>query len=262
MKPLLFLLLPGAAAAAPLDCLIEPRAIVEIAAADEGRIEEVLVARGDRVAEGDVLVRLDDEMQRLQLATVRSRAESDLEVRAGETRLELRETELARATQLAARNAGAATAVDEARIEVALTEIAIEEARLARTLAGIEAEQAEALLERRVVRSPSDGIVVAVEAARGEYAGQQAILVTLAQIDPLHVEVFAPPQYFNRLSLGDSYMVRQTTPLEGAYMATVSVVDQIFDAASNTFGVRLDLPNPDGTIPAGTRCTVDFDLPE
>jgi hypothetical protein len=32
----------------------------------------------------------------------------------------------------------------------------------------------------------------------------------------------------------------------------------VIDAASGTFGVRLDLPNPDGQIPGGLHCTVKF----
>ena len=40
--------------------------------------------------------------------------------------------------------------------------------------------------------------------------------------------------------------------------AKVIVVDRIFDAASGTTGVRLQLANPDGLIPAGQRCVVRF----
>ena len=39
------------------------------------------------------------------------------------------------------------------------------------------------------------------------------------------------------------------------------MVDRVFDAASGTFGVRLDLPNSDGALPAGQRCIVSFALP-
>jgi multidrug efflux pump subunit AcrA (membrane-fusion protein) len=41
-------------------------------------------------------------------------------------------------------------------------------------------------------------------------------------------------------------------------IGTISVVDPIIDAASGTFSVRLDLPNPDGGIPGGLHCTVKF----
>jgi multidrug efflux pump subunit AcrA (membrane-fusion protein) len=39
--------------------------------------------------------------------------------------------------------------------------------------------------------------------------------------------------------------------------ARVTHVDKIIDAASNTFRVRLSLPNPGNRLPAGARCKVD-----
>jgi multidrug efflux pump subunit AcrA (membrane-fusion protein) len=37
-------------------------------------------------------------------------------------------------------------------------------------------------------------------------------------------------------------------------------VDRVIDAATNTFRVRLELPNPGGVLPAGLRCKVDLGL--
>jgi membrane fusion protein, heavy metal efflux system len=42
--------------------------------------------------------------------------------------------------------------------------------------------------------------------------------------------------------------------------AVVKTVDRVIDAASNTFRVRLELPNADGKLPAGLRCKVDLGL--
>ena len=39
---------------------------------------------------------------------------------------------------------------------------------------------------------------------------------------------------------------------------TVTIVDRIGDTASNTFGVKLEIPNPDNRIPAGLKCIVKF----
>jgi hypothetical protein len=38
----------------------------------------------------------------------------------------------------------------------------------------------------------------------------------------------------------------------------VSVVDRTIDAASDTFGVQLQLDNADHAIPGGIRCNIDF----
>jgi hypothetical protein len=45
-------------------------------------------------------------------------------------------------------------------------------------------------------------------------------------------------------------------PDAGERMAKVTLVDRIIDPASNTFRVRLELPNPGNDLPAGLRCKV------
>ena len=47
-------------------------------------------------------------------------------------------------------------------------------------------------------------------------------------------------------------------PVAGGYEGKVSVVDRVFDPASGTFGIRVNLPNPDLKIPAGQRCKLTF----
>ena len=41
--------------------------------------------------------------------------------------------------------------------------------------------------------------------------------------------------------------------------ANVIVVDRVIDAASNSFRVRLELPNPDNALPPGLRCKLEFE---
>jgi len=49
--------------------------------------------------------------------------------------------------------------------------------------------------------------------------------------------------------------------MDVAFTARVETVDEVFDAASGTFGVRLVVDNQDGGIPAGSRCEVEFGTP-
>ncbi|HVE52441.1 MAG TPA: hypothetical protein VNB23_03535, partial [Ramlibacter sp.] len=46
-----------------------------------------------------------------------------------------------------------------------------------------------------------------------------------------------------------------------ARLATVTLVDRLIDGASNTFRVRMELPNGDHALPAGLRCKADLGLP-
>jgi len=84
----------------------------------------------------------------------------------------------------------------------------------------------------------------------------------LASINPLNVEAYLPVRYYGLLKLGDNATVHPDEPVGGEYEAKVSIVDQVFDAASGTFGVRLSLPNPGNQLPAGMRCHVTFSFAE
>lgn len=252
-------LLPTLGFAAPLDCVIEPKAIINLVSSEKGRIASIKVRRGSSVKIGDVLVVLEDDVQRLNLAMAQVRKESDLEMRAAQARLVQRTKDLDRAQTLADRNVAAMTQVEDAQIEMELTKLTVEQARLTAALADIEHQQARTLLEHRTLNSPIDGVVIAVQAAPGAFASEQLQLLTLADIDPLHVEVFAPLDYYDEIALGDVFKVAQTAPLTGVFDATVSAVDTVFDAASGTFGIQLTIPNGSGNIPAGTRCEIDLD---
>ena len=92
----------------------------------------------------------------------------------------------------------------------------------------------------------------------GEFVTETANVMTIAALDPLNVEVFVPVSRFGELSLGMPAEVVPESPNAGRYQATIAVIDRVFDPASRTFGVRLELENKDFALPAGMRCTVRF----
>ena len=235
-----------------LDCLIEPRSVANLSPAADGIIAEILVDRGQPVA------RLDDSLEALQVDLARARAASDVVLRQQVSRRELRQTEFDRVAALEERNVSSTALRQTAEIELRLAEMGVEEAQLARDLAEIELAQMEAMRDRRTLRSPFAGVVTEVTAAPGEFATKQTAIVTVAEIDPLYVNVFVPAEAYARVAPGDTRIVRQERPVSFAQEAVVTVVDSVFDAASATFAVRLELPNPDGAIPAGTKCRVAF----
>ena len=65
-------------------------------------------------------------------------------------------------------------------------------------------------------------------------------------------------QLFGSIKLGTRAAVVPEFPGDTVHVAGVTVVDRIIDAASGTFGVRLELPNPDPAIPGGVHCNVRF----
>ena len=83
-------------------------------------------------------------------------------------------------------------------------------------------------------------------------------IMKLAEIDMLHVEAVLPMSMYGRVKRGQRATVVPEPPVGGRYDVAVTVVDQVTDAASGTFGVLAELPNPKRTIPAGVRCRIQF----
>jgi multidrug efflux pump subunit AcrA (membrane-fusion protein) len=124
-------------------------------------------------------------------------------------------------------------------------------------LADLELQRTSTEIALRTIRSPINGVVVERFMSQGEFSKQDKIL-KLAQIDPLYVEVFAPVSMLGKVSVGQSAQVKPESPVGGSYMAKITVVDRVVDAASGTFGVRLEMRNPDYKLPAGLKCSVQF----
>ena len=112
-------------------------------------------------------------------------------------------------------------------------------------------------MKRRIIRSPVSGVVVERLMSPGERVEEETIL-KIAQIDPLRVEVILPSSAFGRVKVGMRAAVVPEFPSDTVHVAPVTIVDRVVDAASGTFGVRLELPNPDHEIPVGLHCQVRF----
>ena len=249
---------PMAAGSATFDCLIEPRLRLELAAPVAGILQEVLVDRGGYVRKGDVLARLDSAVEEATVALDKARAASEAAIASRSARVAFLTRRRDRFSQLQSRGAVPDAELDEAAADLAIAKADLAEARDQRRIASLEYERSVASLNQRSVRSPIDGVVVERKLAAGEYAYDQAPILTLAEVDPLNVEVYLPIALFPKIRAGLIATVRPSDPVGGEYRAAVEIVDTVFDARSGTFGVRLKLPNPEHRIPAGLRCEVDF----
>jgi RND family efflux transporter MFP subunit len=240
--------------------MIEARQHVEIRSPVEAVIESVRVKRGDFVAKGQVLVTLESGPERAALALAQSRAKMQGEIKAAEARLEIAEKKAKRAEELFKQNFISANARDEAQAEFKLASEELRRASENKRLAELEATRAAEILNLRTIRSPFDGVVVEVLLRPGEFGAItfKDPIMKLAEVHPLHVEAVLPVSLYGQVRQGQRAMVMPEAPVGGKYETTVAVVDRVVDAASGTFGVRLELPNRKHAIPAGVRCRVQF----
>lgn len=249
---------PALDAARPNDCLIEPSMVVRVNSGIEGVIEAIHVDRGDDVRRGQVVAQLRSDTERAALAAALARASNVYDTRAAESRAQYLDSVRQRSESVS--QYLASDKVEEARANARTAAEERNSAMQARRVASLEAVQTQRILAQKTVISPVNGVVTERRMSPGEYRGPDAShILTIAQVDPLNVEVFAPIAQLNMVKVGDMVTVRPEEPVGGSYQARVSVIDRVFDAASGTFGMRLTLPNPGNTIPAGLRCRLEID---
>jgi len=242
----------------PVSCLIEAQETVKLATPVSGIIEDMLVDRGDVVEAGAVVARLDSRIEAIARDLARSRSTDRSQIAALEAKVEFLTAQAERRAKLAEKNAMSQSDAREAMLEKDMAVQDLERARLAVALAEMELAQAEAVLEQKTLRSPIAGVVTERLATKGEYRDGESHVVTLARIDVLRVEAFVPISYYPVLSPGQVVEVVPEPPFNRPTPATIRVIDRVFDPATATVGIRMELPNPDLSLPAGLRCTLNF----
>lgn len=247
----------AATAAKPAGCLIEPEQIADVGSPVTGVIEALNVALGDNVDAGQAVVRLRADVERANANVALLRAQVDAEVKAAQANLDLARQKVHRTEQLLAQNFMSTQALEQARAE---TEVAAQKLKLAQAQQSIYAREeavAQAQLNLRTLRSPIKGVVIERYSNLGERVEDKPV-VRIASIDPLRVSLMVPIAQYGQVAVGNALVIRPDMPGVEPVKATVTYVDKVVDAASNSFRVRLSLPNPGNRLPGGLRCKADL----
>ncbi len=244
--------------AARASCLIAPNAVYKLAMPSQGALASVAVQRADRVEKGQVIAELESGVERSQVEAARARAETSAVIDSKAAVLMAAKAKVQRQSTLRQDQFSSQQSLEEAQAAEAIAKADLEQAKLDRVLAGFDLERLQATLDRRVLRAPAKGVITDVTLHEGEYADPAAPIVTLTETDPLKVDVYLPASAYSLVAPGRIAKISPLDAVSGAYGAEVITKDPQIDASSGLFLVELRLPNPDGAIPAGIRCKVEF----
>lgn len=247
----------GCSHAELLGCLIEPDRVADVGSQSTGVIERLQVERGDVVVAGQVLARLVAQVERASLSVAEVKAKAEAEAQQAQAAHELARRKLERTRDLVRRDFVSDQALDQAEAEARVAEQRVEQAREAQRVAQREFHLSNAQLSQREVRSPFAGLVVERYRTEGERIEREPV-VRVARIDPLRIEAIVPAVQFGTISAGQAATVRTDLPDYPLLTAKVTLVDKVIDPASNSFRVRLSLPNPGNRVPSGVRCRIAF----
>jgi len=239
-------------------CIMKPRELVHLGSAIPGLLASVEVDRGDAVKRGQLVASLDSSIEQATVALARAKAANDTAIEGEKAEFEMLRLKLERTKPLAAQRIASQQTLEEVESKLEESRERIRSDEMDQALAMLEANRAQRALDQRRIASSIDGVVIERKLTPGEYVYEQTPIMTIAQVDPLNVELVVPAGRYGTLHPGMQADVHPAAPVGGSYRARVDVVDPVIDAASNTFGVRLLLANPGNKIPAGIRCTVTW----
>ncbi|ACY15066.1 efflux RND transporter periplasmic adaptor subunit [Haliangium ochraceum] len=188
---------------------------VQVLARAPGLVRQVLVEEGDRVAQGAVLVRLEDEEQRTQLA----RAKNDL-ARA--------ERELALQTAMHERGV--------------TSEQALESAQYERTRLALMRDDAARALRYTTVRAPIAGTITQRLVKRGDNVTVQQPLFQLTDFGSLVARVYVPEKKLDALGAGQQARITAPATGEAEHSGTVERIAPLVDPQSGTVKVTINVP--------------------
>ena len=185
-------------------CLVSLVDEAKVPAEEPGVLVQLLVARGDLVAKGQVIARIDDDQPQMEKRKAQAehdqavaKSKSDVDVRFAIASEDVAKVELEKAVDANRRSEKAIPEVEVNRLRLnqKKSELQIEQAKLEQSLAtlaavskGVEVEAAENGIERRLIRSPLDGVVEDVAKHQGEWMQPGDMLAHVLRTDKLRVE--------------------------------------------------------------------------
>jgi membrane fusion protein (multidrug efflux system) len=111
--------------------------------------------------------------------------------------------------------------------------------------------QAKALLDRRVVRSPFDGVVVRRVRAVGEAVDQYFPVLNVVNLSQVYMETYLPANRLKDVQPGDPVEIRAPDLPGRTFTGRVDFIAPVIDPASGEVRVKILLPNEGGALRSG-----------
>lgn len=200
-----------------------------------GVVHEIRFASNQQVARDDLLLQLDDVVQRA-------------DVEAARTQYQLDRDNLVRAQELHRRGVTANVSLENAQAAARASE-----AQLAR---------AQAVLDQRRLNAPFDGIIGIPQVDIGQYLSPGDTVATLQDLNTMRVDFSVPEQRLPEMRIGQVLqMVSENSP-GVIYTGEITGINPRVDPASRLVAVRGNVVNTDHGLTPGQFMRIAAELPE
>jgi RND family efflux transporter MFP subunit len=232
-------------------------ATVDIVPRVAGRLEAVNVRLGDRVTTGQPLAQVDDREIREQV----NQSKANLEVNratvvARENDLKVAESALTRARASYEGGLLSKQGLEdaEARHNSAVSQVTVAKAQLQSTQARLD--ELEINLANTTVRSPLDGVVGRRNLDPGAFAGTNTAVLSVVSIGTVRLVANLIEKDFRRITQGADAVVEVDAFPGEQFQGHVSRVAPVFDPATRTAAMEIEVPNPGYRLKPGMYARV------
>lgn len=209
---------------------------VEVAPMTSGTVQYIGVAVGDYVYAGQTICTIDNSNYQSTLAQAQASYNSAL---------------------AAANNAKSNLAKMQALYaEGAVSEMEVEQAKLAVDTSGVEAaaasvQAAQQQIKNCTVSAPISGQVAAVNVEQGSMAATGGSVVRLVTVDDVKLRANVTESNINHVKKGEALNVNITSASEYAFVGKITGVSPAADPKTNTYPVEITISNASGLLKPG-----------
>lgn len=240
----------------PIEGFTEPFRRIDVAAADTGLITAIDVQEGAVVKEGQILARLDDLVLQAALRVAAAQKDATGQLKIAEAEYRQRDKRFNKLSALQRNGHATAEEVALAQSDKEVAEAKVQQARETLRVRQLEYERTQAEIERRLVRSPINGVVTRVFREPYEFVSYaDPVVVTVVQLDPLVAVLTVYPNQIEGLKQGESVSLKLEST-RGNATGEVTYISPVLDAESGTLRIKVQIDNKDGRYRAGDSCTL------
>ncbi|MEM8536711.1 MAG: efflux RND transporter periplasmic adaptor subunit [Pseudomonadota bacterium] len=209
----------------------------DVASRVAGSVESIAVLAGTRVAEGDLLLELNDDLLAIQIAQSEAQlAEANAGIDTARARVDRARIALDRVEALRGGTSFSLGRFDDAQADFLEAEAQLVEAQAREQSAQSQLAETRYRLERSQIRAPFPGVVLSVNTIPGAFIQAGTPLVRLLDTDAFEVQASVPSQYTAFLAPGQqvtgqtetgaelSLQLRALLPLEDPATRTRAVI--------------------------------------
>ena len=236
--------------------IVEPLATVEVKSKASGEVLDLLVATGDQVDQGTLMVRIDPR-------TVRNRLDqSDAELKAALSRREIAQTQIARVESLVEAGTLTQSDLEQAQLDLANSEAQVVTSR-------VSVENARIAVDDTDIRAPIAGTIIfkpveigqVISSPTQDFSGG-TMLMQMADLSAVQIRSLVDETDIGKIRPGMTASVlvaaypNQPFPGEVIKIEPQAVIEQNV----TMFAVLISIQNPDGLLMPGMNAEVDISI--